>query len=64
MVERILENQKPLRDALALHATNVTVATTARLDNMKKFGDGEDCRATFYMTPHIKLSLSLHSNTC
>ena len=36
MMRRVLRNQDPLRDALALHATNVAMPTTAEQDNLKK----------------------------
>ncbi|RVE68512.1 hypothetical protein OJAV_G00093430 [Oryzias javanicus] len=36
MIKRILRNVEPLRDALAEHATNVTMPTPAELDKLKK----------------------------
>uniref|UniRef100_A0A3B3DTM8 BED-type domain-containing protein n=1 Tax=Oryzias melastigma TaxID=30732 RepID=A0A3B3DTM8_ORYME len=37
MIKRILRNVEPLRDALAQHATNVTMPTPAELDKLKNF---------------------------
>ncbi|KAK0131514.1 Glycerol-3-phosphate acyltransferase 1, mitochondrial [Merluccius polli] len=36
MIRRILRNQEPLRDTLALHATKVTMPTAAELDKLQK----------------------------
>lgn len=36
VIKRVLRNQEPLRDALALHPTNVTIPTTAELEKLKK----------------------------
>lgn len=36
MIKHVLRNQEPLRDALALHPTNVTMPTTAEVEKLKK----------------------------
>ncbi len=36
MIRRILRNQEPLRDALALHATKATMPTAVELDKLQK----------------------------
>lgn len=36
MIRRILRNQDPLRDALALHATKITMPTPVELDKLQK----------------------------
>ncbi|CAJ1081194.1 E3 SUMO-protein ligase ZBED1-like [Xyrichtys novacula] len=37
MIRSILRNQEPLRDALALHPTKVTMPTAAELDKLQKY---------------------------
>lgn len=45
MITRILRNQEPLRDALALHATKVSMPTAAELDKLKRLATVlEHCR--------------------
>lgn len=45
MIKRVLRNQDPLRDALVLNATNITIPTTAKLEKVKKLGTVlEHCR--------------------
>lgn len=36
MIRRVQRNEQPLRDALALHATNISMPTTDELDKLKK----------------------------
>lgn len=45
MIKRVQRNAEPLRDALALHSTNVTLPTTAELEKLKKLEAAlEQCR--------------------
>lgn len=36
MIKHVQRNQEPQRDVLALHATNITMPTTAELDKLWK----------------------------
>uniref|UniRef100_A0AAV2JXP4 Uncharacterized protein n=1 Tax=Knipowitschia caucasica TaxID=637954 RepID=A0AAV2JXP4_KNICA len=45
MIKRVQRNAEPLRDALALHTTNVTIPTATELEKMKKLEAAlEQCR--------------------
>uniref|UniRef100_A0AAV2MH39 Uncharacterized protein n=1 Tax=Knipowitschia caucasica TaxID=637954 RepID=A0AAV2MH39_KNICA len=45
MIKRVQRNAEPLRDALALHKTNVTMPTATELEKMKKLEAAlEQCR--------------------
>uniref|UniRef100_A0AAV2KJU4 Uncharacterized protein n=1 Tax=Knipowitschia caucasica TaxID=637954 RepID=A0AAV2KJU4_KNICA len=45
MIKRVQRNAEPLRDALALHKTNVTMPTATELEKMKKLQAAlEQCR--------------------
>lgn len=45
MIKRVQRNQEPLRDALALHASNINMPTAAELDKLKRLETVlEQCR--------------------